>query len=115
MLDINQELKKSLKNLEVKTVFQYPDSFVELPIVSYYTVSDKIKMFVDNGAFIEEGYINLDIWTKTPKEGFDIAQAVNSALDKDGWIMQFMMDVKKESDENIYHRTMRFKKQFVII
>ncbi len=114
MLDINYELQKSLRRLDTKSVYQYPESFAELPVISYYTLTDKIKMFVDNGAFIEEGYVNLDIWTKTPKEGFDIADNIDAVLSEDGWIRQFMMDMKKESDERIYHRTMRFKKQFII-
>ena len=40
MIDINAEAEKSLGDVKCKAVFQYPKNFNNLPIISYYTVTE---------------------------------------------------------------------------
>ena len=40
MIDINAEAEKSLSDVKCKAVFQYPKNFNNLPIISYYTVTE---------------------------------------------------------------------------
>ena len=48
MIDINAEAEKSLSDVKCKAVFQYPKNFNNLPIISYYTVTECGGFYADN-------------------------------------------------------------------
>ena len=113
MVDINEEAKKALRNLECKVVYQYPDSFSGGSVVSYYNLSEKGAFYADNSECIQEGHIQLDVWAKVPKECMSISIRADELMTADGWTREMSMDVPKK-DEKIYHRTMRFQKYFTL-
>lgn len=113
MIDINKETEKTLGKLQCGVVFQYPKNFNKLPIVSYYTVTECSGFYADNYEIIQEGHIQIDVWAEIPKECSELAIAINEMMMKDGWVREMSMDVP-EKDEDIYHKTIRFKKDFII-
>lgn len=113
MIDINEEAEKTLGKLKCKVVFQYPKNFNNLPIASCYTVTECGVFYADNDESIQEGHIQIDIWAEIPKECSDLAIEVNEIMTKDRWVREMSMDVPQK-DENIYHKTMRFKKYFML-
>ena len=113
MMDINAEAEKSLSYVKCKAVFQYPKNFNNLPIISYYTVTECGGFYADNDESIQDGHIQIDIWAEIPKECSDLAAEVNEVMTKDSWVREMSMDVP-ENDKKIYHKTMRFQKYFTL-
>lgn len=111
MIDVNLEAEKILAMLDVKVVYQYPERFTSLPVISYYNVAECGAFYCDNTECIQEGYVQVDIWSDTPKKCGELSVKVNEIMTKDGWVREMSMDVPRKN-EKIYHRTMRFKKCF---
>ncbi len=111
MIDVNIEAEKSLSRLGENVVYQYPESFTALPVVSYYNVSENGAFYCDNSESVQEGYAQVDIWADIPRVCGEIAIRVNEVMTSDGWVRELSMDVPKKN-EKIYHKTMRFKKYF---
>ncbi len=113
MIDINTEAQRTLSELNCKVVYQYPEAFNRLPVISYYNLKEKGAFYADNSECIQNGYVQVDIWSAVPKECADISVRVNSVMEKDGWTREMSMDVPKRN-EKVYHRTMRFQKYFTL-
>ena len=113
MIDVNIEAEKVLSRLGYETVYQYPQKFTSLPVISYYNISEKGAFYADNEECIQSGYVQVDIWSDVPEKCGYISIKVNDAMAEDGWTREMSMDVPKK-DEKIYHRTMRFQKYFTV-
>ena len=113
MIDINEEAKKALLPLDCKVVYQYPESFTGEKVVSYYNLAEKGAFYADNSDCIQNGYVQIDVWAKVPKECAELSIRINALMTNDGWTREMSMDVPKK-DEKIYHRTMRFQKYFTL-
>lgn len=113
MIDINKEAQKALSNLKYTVVYQYPADFNDLPVVSYYNLSETGGFYADNTECIQNGYVQIDIWSDTGAKCGEISIEVNEVMERDGWTRKMSMDVPKKN-EKIYHRTMRFYKSFVL-
>lgn len=111
MLDINIEAEKSLSKLTCTVVYQYPESFKELPVISYYNLAEKGGFYADNSECIQSGYVQVDIWSDIPSRCGELSAEVNEIMEGDGWTREMSADVPKK-DDKIYHRTMRFQKYF---
>ena len=59
MIDINAEAEKSLSDVKCKAVFQYPKNFNNLPIISYYTVTECGGFYADNARVFKTGIFKL--------------------------------------------------------
>ena len=112
MIDFNAEAEKILSRLDCEVVFQYPQKFSKLPVVSYYTLTENVAMRADNEELIQEGYLQIDIWCDKPCDCGRLAVEINTLMENGGWTRQFSMDQKREQGDRIYHRTMRFAKIF---
>lgn len=113
MLDVNEELEKSLEGLSCALTYQHPDGFNSLPAVSYYNLTESVSFAYDNEEQMQDGVVQLDIWAKTPKECGEKAIEINTLLTADGWCRQFSMDIPKQNGERAYHKTMRYIKTFI--
>ena len=113
MIDVNIEAEKTLSSLDCTLVYQYPEHFTNLPVISYYNVTECGAFFADNSECIQNGYVQVDIWSDVPKECGSLSIKVNDAMERDGWTREMSMDVPKKNDK-IYHRTMRFQKYFTL-
>mgnify|MGYP006876967007 CR=1 FL=1 len=100
--------------LKCKAVFQYPKNFNNLPIISYYTVTECGGFYADNDESIQDGHIQIDIWAEIPKECSDLSAEVNEVMTKDSWVRRCLWTFPKMI-KKIYHKTMRFQKVFYVI
>lgn len=114
MVDANAEVRKILNKLHNVTVtYQYPKSFKKLPAVSYYTLTEQGSAAYDNRAVMQDSTIQIDIWADMPKQCTDISMNIYTLLAADDWCQEMVMDVPNP-DGDVYHRTMRFVKTFII-
>lgn len=112
MVDVNEELQRSLKDLSCALVYRQPDGFNALPVVSYYNITEAGSFAADNEELMQDGEVQLDIWANVPKECADIAAEINGLLANDGWIRDFSMDVPRNGGARVCHRTMKYTKTF---
>lgn len=113
MIDINAEAEKALSALDCKIEYYYPEKFNDLPIVSFYNLTETPEFSSDNEEDIQGGTVVVDIWADDPTQCMAISIQVNKIMTKDGWCREFSRDLGKQN--GIYHKTMRFCKIFNII
>lgn len=76
-------------------------------------LTEKGSFAYDNEAVIQSSTVQLDIWALVPKHCADISEQVYELLTDEDWRREVTMDVPNPDGE-IYHRTMRFTKTFLI-
>ena len=113
MIDVDLEAEKDLAALKCEKVYQYPQKFSKLPVISYYTLAEKGAFYADNEESVQDAHIQIDVWAETGAECGELSVKVNDVLGASGWVREMSMDVPKR-DEKIYHRTMRFQKYFTL-
>ena len=113
MIDINAEAQKSLLKSGLDIVFQYPQSKETMPVVSFFTISEKGSFGADDEAWFQDGTIAVDIFAHSPAQCGELALRVNGCMENDGWRRDFSMDVADDAD-GVFHKTMRFTKSFYI-
>ncbi len=113
MLDINIEAEKALSELECRVVYQYPGQFTDVPVVSYYNITEKCGFSADNIECIQDGHVQVDVWCETGMECGKLSVKINDVMTRNGWVREMSRDVP-EKNEKIYHRTMRFQKYFTL-
>lgn len=113
MVDVNEQVKDLLEQGigGVTVKFQYPDSFNNLPVVTYYTISQRGSSAYDNIVAARNNTIVIDIWADYPKTCADLSKKINELMSGDGWYHEWEMDVPN-TDSSVKHRTMRFTKIF---
>lgn len=110
-MDINEDAERSLMKTGYSIVFQYPQCFSELPVISFYTTDERGTAAYDNIGAFRDGTVAVDIWARSPRECADISAQVRDAMLSDGWSELFSADVPRGSGD-IYHRTIRLVKSF---
>lgn len=112
MFDVNKEAEKMLSQLPYKLSYFYPEEFADFPIVSFYDINTRGEFSSDNEKDTVRGYIQVDIWTREPSQGGKIAGEITDIAESDNWWCELNMSVDKT--DGVYHRTMRFGKEFEI-
>lgn len=113
MIDVNAEAEKTLSALDCTVAYYYPDDFKSLPIVTYFNLTETPDFSSDNEEDIQSGTVVVDIWCKTPTQCGEIGIKVNDIMTADGWSREFSRDLPPD-DSKVYHRTMRFVKDFYL-
>ena len=113
MVDVNEQVKNLLEQgLDGTPVkYQYPDSFNNLPVVTYYTLSQRGSFAFDNIVAMRNSTIVIDIWADYPKMCADLSAKINKLMIGDGWYHEMEMDVPNP-DSSVKHKTMRITKSF---
>lgn len=112
MIDVNAEAEKTLSALNCKITYYYPENFNDLPVVSFYNLTERADFSTDNKEDIQSGTVQIDIWADEPSQCGEISLKVNEVMTEDSWNREFSMDIKP--NDGVYHRTMRFTKFFVL-
>lgn len=113
MVDVNKEAEKALSSLPYTICFYYPERFNALPVISFYNLSERGAFGYDDTEVISRGRVQVDVWSDTPADCGKIAIEAAEAMISHGWTREMSMDVPKT--DGIYHRTLRFVKDFVSI
>lgn len=111
MVDVNYEVQKVLKNLDCNLVFHHPRAFTQMPTVSYYTIKERGALYGDNEEGVQEGIVQVDVWTREIRESGEISLDVNTLMTAAGWTRLMSCDVP-DAGGKIYHKSMRFQKYF---
>ena len=112
MIDPNAEAEKALSKLNCRITYYYPEEFNDLPVVSFYNLTERPDFSSDNEEDIQCGTIVVDVWSDTPSDCGSIGIQVNNVMTADGWNREFSRDLGKI--DGVYHRTMRFTKYFIL-
>lgn len=112
MVDVNEQVKNLLeKGLDTAVKYQYPDSFNNLPVVTYYTLSQRGDFAYDNTVIDRKSTIVIDIWADYPKQCAELAEKINALMSNDNWYHEFEADMPN-TDSSVKHRVIRFSKSF---
>ena len=110
MIDVNNEVRAVLNNLEGITVtYRYPDKSNKLPVVSYYEITTTTGLCYDNKEQAQKSYVAVDIWGRNGAECADFAIKADKLMQDAGWYREFSMDLPPKN--KIYHKSMRFFKE----
>ncbi|MBQ8301505.1 MAG: hypothetical protein IJX57_06035 [Clostridia bacterium] len=110
MIDVNAEAEKTLSKLDRKVEYYYPEKFNDMPVVSFYNLTEQPDFISDNEEDIQSGTVVVDIWSDNPADCGNIGLKVNEVMTADAWHREFSRDLPPT--DGIYHRTMRFTKIF---
>lgn len=113
MIDINAEAEETLSGLDCRIEYFYPEKFNELPIVTFYNLTERPDFSSDNEETIQSGTVVIDIWASEPAQCGEIGMKVNELMTSDDWSREFSRDLPPDGS-GVYHRTMRFTKAFVL-
>ena len=83
--EVFEKIYELLKELNVKVVWYYPETFKNLPIISYYIANDADQSFTtgSNLVLTEQACI-IDVWARTPEETISLASQTDSKLKQIG-------------------------------
>lgn len=112
MVDICDEVKKLLSKPPYALCFFYPEQWNEFPVISFYDMNHTKSFSSDNEGDMSKGHIVVDIWTLEPGEGGRIAQEVTELMAVYEWWCELNKALPKT--DGVYHRTLRFGKEFVL-
>ena len=113
MIDVNLEAEKALVQTGYTVVYSYPDNFNDLPVISFYTLTESGSFACDNSEAIQEGCVQVDIWADEPQDCGDIALKVNEVMNANGWVREMSRDVPNP-DSRVIHKTARFSKEILL-
>lgn len=113
MVDVNEQIKNLLEYglNDITVAYQYPNDFNNLPVVTYYTLTQRGSFAFDNLVTERRNTMQIDIWADYPKICAELSEKINKLMLKDGWYHEMEMDVPN-TDSRVKHRTMRFTKTF---
>lgn len=113
MIDVNAEAEKTLEALDCTVVYQYPEDFADLPAVSFYTLTERNSFATDNEADIQNGTVEIDVWSKNPLDLGRIGSKVNELMTADDWNREMSRDLPPDGS-GVFHKTMRYSKDFYL-
>lgn len=114
MIDVNKIINKLLAPLRkegIRVCYQYPESFEELPAVSYYDLLTSECFKADNAEVSQLSRVQIDIWSDREAKPGEIAAKVNEIMQADSWQRELKRDMPKGAENHVYHTTMRFAKE----
>ena len=110
MADTKQDIDKALNEIQgIKAFFYYPQTFKQLPCISFYEASNIPIASADDDEYATETIYAVDVWAVTDKQVTDIAAQVIEKMNTIGFVRTFSHDVF-DPDSNIRHKAMRFKR-----
>ncbi len=110
MIDIKKDVAEKLSRISgVKINYYYPRSFNELPVITYYELSNSPEVFADDLEYSSNIAIQVDVWALNVGDMTDIAIKVSEIMVADGFKRAFAAEFF-ESGTGIHHKTMRFEK-----
>ena len=114
MVDVNEITAKILSQLQkdgISVCYQYPEDFGRVPAVSHYELFDSEGFRADNAEWSQKSRVQIDIWAEKKTEPARIAVMVNSLMQGAGWLREFSRDMPKQTEQHLYHKTMRYAKE----
>lgn len=114
MINVNKVLNGLLMPLwdeGISVYYQYPETFTELPAVSYYDLITAECFRADNSEQTQMSRAQIDVWAEREAQPGEIAEKINAIMQGDGWIRELGRDMPKGAENHVYYYTMRFAKE----
>ena len=113
MIDLSNDIENKLKEistLESRVFFCYPSSFIKLPCISYYEITNKGNSYADDEEYDSEIEFQIDVWAKNKAEMSSLAIEVDTKMKELGFSRTFASDAFEEASANqvIFHKSMRY-------
>ena len=114
MVEVNAIAEKNLKPMKNEgfaVQYQYAESKAKLPAVTYYELIDQESFRADNIEMSSKVRVQIDVWALKRSEMSRGSIRANELMQADGWMRELSRDMPKETENQTYHRTMRFVKE----
>ena len=114
MIEIDAVVDKLLRPLEndgITVQFQYSENKAKLPAVTYYVLTESESFRADNTEQSQIARVQIDVWSFKRSSMSEISIKVNDCMQCAGWMRELSRDLKKETEQQAYHRTLRFSKE----
>jgi hypothetical protein len=89
-----------------KFYFQYPPDFLNMPVGSYFELSNIGDLFADNQEIGSEIIFQIDLWGKSSLTNY--ALGVDSAMTSLDFFRIQSIDLYEKEDK-VYHKSMRYR------
>lgn len=113
MINVNDEIYNIFHENGINAVYMHPNGFSGMPVISYFCVSEKPGFCCDNSELIQDFTVQTDIWAENHLECDVLSDRVGSIMSKNGYHHIISEDIPENAD-GIYHKAMRFIKQFIL-
>lgn len=94
--------------------FQYAETSAKMPAVTYYILTESEALRTDNVEQSQLARVQVDVWALKRSEMSKISIKANELMQADGWLREMSRDLPRETDTQVYHRTMRFAKEIEV-
>ncbi len=111
MVDVNMLVEPVLAGVGPPVCYQYPEKFNDLPVISYYNLSENEGFRADGEEWAQVSRVQVDIWADRAVDTGRTGTAVEQAMKGAGWRREFAADLPKQTENRVYHRTIRFAKE----
>lgn len=114
MVEVNAIAEKNLAPLKSEgfsVQYQYAEEKAKLPAVTYYELIDQESFRADNVEMSSKVRVQIDVWALKRSEMSRGSIRANELMQADGWMRELSRDMSKETENQTYHRTMRFVKE----
>jgi hypothetical protein len=92
-----------------RIVYEYPNSFGTMPIVTYKELNQPHGSFGDNAPVNVESYVEISVWNND-NGTIEIAQAIDDLMVELFYACEYNAPVP-EPDTKLRHRVMRYRRQ----
>ena len=111
-MDANKMVEEILSELPYTVVFKNPECKVNVPVISFFTLSEVVSMMADNRVLLKDITVQIDVWAKNPMQCRGIEDEISEIMDKNGWMKIFAMDNEKKSE--VFNRSVKYVKVFTM-
>lgn len=108
---IVERILSPMKDEGYTVQFQYAETSAKLPAVTYYSLIDRESFRTDNVEMSSKCRVQIDVWAFKRSDMSKGSIRVNELMQADGWMREMSRDMPKETENQAYHRTMRFVKE----
>ncbi len=108
---IADELLSPMRDEGYSVQYQYTGEAAKMPAVTYYALIDKESFRADNMEQSSKCRVQIDVWAAKRSDMSRGSLRVNELMQADGWHRELSRDMPKETEQQVYHRTMRYAKE----
>lgn len=90
-------------------LYNYPNDFNALPVVTYLETNCRMVRWFDNAPYAYESTIQVDVWANVSTTA--LVKLIDTAFAADYYTLDFSSDVP-EPDVKIFHRVLRYRRAF---
>lgn len=111
MIDLIPQVKKLLEGTGITIKYGTEFHFNTVPVITFRKVTTDEGFHTDNAEQSQVSKFAVDIWSNSPVQLSNIGVKVNEIMQSDGWTRTYDYDVPRQSPDELYHLSQRYKKE----